>query len=148
MKELVEKALEGALDTLVRADFELFQLDANERSISHRFAKYLEPYFTGWNIDCEYNRTHGFSKRLNIIPRNIKSDDTKAITVFPDIIVHRRNTDNNLVVIEIKKTSSQEDDQYDLNKLKAFKKELKFKFAIFIKIKTGKEFDIEPIRWI
>lgn len=148
MKELVEKALKKAIDTLIRADFELLQLDVNERSISHRFAKYLEPYFPGWNIDCEYNRNHHDSKRLNISRRNISSDDTEAITVFPDIIVHRRNTDKNLVVIEMKKTSSQEGYKYDLGKLKAFKAQLHYQFAIFIKIKTGQDFGIEPIEWI
>jgi hypothetical protein len=155
MKELLEKSLKTALDTLIRADFELLRLDVNERSISHRLAIYLEHYFPGWNIDCEYNRYHNvierferLSKRLNIRPRNIKSDDTQATTVFPDIVVHRRNTDENLVVIEMKKTFSQEDDDYDLGKLKAFKSQLGYQFAIFIKIKTGNEFGIELIRWI
>lgn len=148
MRELVEKALKEAIDTLKTVDFELLRLDVNERSISHKFAKYLEPYFPKWDIDCEYNRKHDDKKRLKIRRRTIKSDDTQATTVFPDIVVHRRNTDENLVVIEMKKTSSQEDDDYDLGKLKAFKSQLGYQFAIFIKIKTGNEFGIELPRWI
>ncbi len=137
MHELIEKALHESISKLLRSDADILINDINERTISHRLAIYIEPYFSGWNVDCEYNRNHDDPKRLDIQRRNIKSDDTQATTVYPDIIVHRRGTDENLVVIEIKKTTSNEHDDYDLGKLKAFKKQLGYKFAIFIKLQTG-----------
>lgn len=148
MKEIIESALEESLDQLLRADFELLQVDANERSISHRLAVYLEEYFPGWNVDCEYNRDHDDPKRLNIISRDIQSDDTQATTVYPDIIIHKRGTDENLVVIEMKKTSSKEDDDYDLGKLHAFKGQLGYQFAIFIKVQTIGEIGMGTVDWI
>ncbi|MGR9107915.1 MAG: hypothetical protein ACU843_13380 [Gammaproteobacteria bacterium] len=148
MQDLVENAIHEALGQLLRADAELLHLDANERSISHRLAGYLETFFPGWNVDCEYNRDGYDPKRLNIQPRGIQSDDTQATTVFPDIIIHRRGTNDNLVVIEMKKTTSQEDDEYDLQKLRAFKNQLGYQFAIFVKVATDRAADIKNLRWI
>jgi len=133
---------------LLRSDSDILTMDVNERSISHRLAIYLEKYFPGWNVDCEYNRDHDDPKRLNIQRRNIRSDDTQATTVYPDIIIHRRGTKENYVVIEMKKTSSQESDEHDLGKLDAFKTQLGYKHAIFIKISTGNIPSIESVQWI
>lgn len=148
MRKLIEDALEASLDKLILADREIITNDINERSISHRLANYLEPHFPGWNVDCEYNRNHDDPKRLQIQRRNIESDDTQATTVFPDIIIHRRGTDDNLVVIEMKKTTSQESDSYDIGKLNAFKEQLGYQFAIFIKVRTGGAAGIEKVDWI
>lgn len=148
MQELIDNAVYEALHQLLRVDAEILINDINERTISHRLATYLEPYFPGWNVDCEYNRNHDDPKRLDIQRRNIESDDTQATTVFPDIIIHRRGTDENLVVIEMKKTTSQEQDEYDIGKLEAFKNQLGYQFAIFIKVQTGGRVGVETITWI
>lgn len=148
MKELVESALEYSLGQLLRSDGEILAMDVNERSISYRLASYLEPFFQGWNVDCEYNRNHDDPKRLDIRRRNVQSDDTQATTVFPDIIVHRRGTNENFVVIEMKKTSSQESDDYDLEKLNAFKEQLGYQFAIFVKVRTGFNPGIDSVQWV
>jgi hypothetical protein len=148
LRELVELALKDALDQLLLSDGAILAMDVNERSISHRLASYLEPYFPGWNVDCEYNRNHDEPKRLNIRRRSIQSDDTQATTVFPDIIIHRRGTDDNFVVIEMKKTTSQETDDYDLEKLNAFKVQLGYQFAIFVKVITGGVPGIAHVQWV
>jgi hypothetical protein len=86
-----------------------------------QLAGYLEPFFGGWNVDCEYNRNHDDPKRLEIPGRNVRLDDTQARTIFPDIIVHERGTDKNPLVIEMKKTTSKESDNFDLHELRAFR---------------------------
>ena len=148
MKNHIENALEEAIATLIRCDSEILFNDVNERSISHRLATYLEPLFLGWNVDCEYNRNHENSKRLDIEPKRVLSDNTNAPTVYPDIIIHKRGTDTNLMVIEMKKTSSQESDDYDYRKLRAFKEQLSYHFAIFIKVKTDGQAGIEYVDWV
>jgi len=148
MKEEVESALNKALEQLLRDDEEILIADVNERSISHRLANYLNPMFPGWDVDCEYNRNHDDPKRLEIKRRKVSSDDTQATTVFPDIIIHRRGSDENYVVIEMKKTTSRENDKYDLQKLQAFKDQLGYRFAIFLKIKTDGEVGIEKPQWV
>ena len=148
LEQLIKNAVEEALEQLLRADSDILHLDINERSISHRLAGYLELFFPGWNVDCEYNRNHDDPKRLNIPRRKIDSDDIQATTVFPDIIVHKRGTDANLLVIEMKKTTSKEDDSYDLGKLEAFKSQLGYQYALFIKVKTGRQVGVEIKQWI
>lgn len=147
-QEIIERAISEALHTLLERDADILRTDTNERTISHKLAGYLEPFFDDWNVDCEYNRNHGDPKRLEIPQRNARNDDTQARAVFPDIIVHKRGTDKNLLVIEMKKTTSRESDDFDLRKLRAFRDQLGYKFAVFIKVRTDAEPTIETINWV
>ena len=151
-EESIKEKLNKAIDSLVREDFKLFTLDVNERSICHRLALYLEPYFPGWNIDCEYNRDRSTSKKLKSLAYRmdialIKIDETDGPTVFPDIIVHRRGNNDNLLVIEMKKTSyGNEREEFDRCKLVAFKTDLNYQFTALVKIRTGNKCDLENRR--
>jgi len=119
---------------------------ASERAIGYRLAFYLESEMRSMGlasdvgplaVDCEYNRhgaklkTLGVEQRLkNIVEkaRNKKwgepdgdDDDFYVFSVAPDIVVHQRKTDiNNLLVVEIKKRSNPESEEYDDLKLKLF----------------------------
>ena len=72
-----------------------------------------------------------------LTPEDVRTNDTGAKTVFPDIIVHRRHSDDNLFVIEVKKTTNNQGDEYDLQKLGAFKQQLGYKYAAFLKFEVG-----------
>jgi len=148
MYKLIEKALSESIDQLLRADEYLLLSDANERTISHRLAIYIESHFLGWNVDCEYNRDGFEPKYLSLKKDTISTYDTSAKTVYPDIIVHKRGTKDNLLVIEMKKTTSSVGDEHDIDKLKAFKKELGYKYAVFIKFKTDGQVGVEEPIWI
>lgn len=121
-----EKLVNWAIDQIVRHDFDLLNLDVTERSLSHKLAHYMElsgivqPPLT---VDCEYNRHFNDPKRLRLRRRKAKDRELRATTVFPDIVVHERNSDaNNLLVLEMKKPG--EDMAYDSEKLYAFQSEL------------------------
>jgi len=133
-----EKRILTAVNHLLKHDNYLFTCDLNERSITHKFAEHLQREFPDWNVDCEYNRDHHDPKRLDLPPRHdISSDDLHAKTVFPDIIIHKRGTDQNFVVIEVKKSSNPENDDWDLAKLAAFKNQLRYEIAMFFRFRTG-----------
>jgi hypothetical protein len=136
-KPHIEKAIKEALDRLLTADFDLLKYDANERSISHRLAVYLEPLFPGWNVDCEYNRDLDDIKRLELPIKKVRTDDLSAKTVYPDIIIHKRGSDNNLLVIEMKKSSNPDKGDSDRTKLQAFKSQLGYTFAVFVCVTVG-----------
>jgi hypothetical protein len=128
--------LNRALGQLFANDGILFELDVNERTLTHKLAEYLQQAFPEYNVDCEYNRNHRNIKTL-ILPNNLNPwDDTEARTVFPDVIVHRRGTNTNVLVIEAKKTSSG-DEAFDLQKLRAFRDELGYEHAVFLRFRTG-----------
>jgi hypothetical protein len=123
-EEQVLEKIKIAIDRLLHLDAYLFETDVNERSISHKFATYLQNEFKGWDVDCEYNRDHHDPKILNlpnISSLEVRLDDVQAKTVYPDIIVHHRGTKENLLVIEIKKTSNPLPNDFDIQKLKEYK---------------------------
>ena len=108
-EEEVHAAVDAAIDLLCASDQHLLDADASERSLSHRLAVHLIPKFQHYEIDCEYNRD-GFSvKKLMLSERGVKDDELDAVTVFPDIIVHKRQTRANLLVIEAKKIGAKVD---------------------------------------
>jgi hypothetical protein len=146
-KEIVNK-LNLALEKLLKNEKEIILSDVNERSLSHRLAIYLQEHFEDWDIDCEYNRDYDLPKQLVINSRNHSSDDIHARTVFPDIIIHKRGTDKNLLVLEMKKTSNPESDDFDMMKLNAFRKQLKYQYAVFVKIQVYPKATVKHIEWV
>ena len=143
--------LTKALDRLLQKGAQLLKIDANERSISHRLAMHLQCLLPDWDVDCEYNRNLGITKRLDFFSpcRTTSTDDTNGTTVFPDIIVHHRNSEINRLVVEIKKTTSTRNDDWDKEKLKKFCEQLGYEHAVFVKLKTGgDDIGVKEINWI
>lgn len=97
--EILEKLIERALDQLYQEDSYLIKNGVHERSIVFRFAHYLQDLMDESNelkefdLDLEYNKNGRFAKR---IPDRIRG-------VFPDLIIHKRGTnDGNLLIVEFK----------------------------------------------
>ena len=138
-RDEIEKKVRRSLALLLKQDRFLLEIDVNERSITHKLAEYLQLEFPEWHVDCEYNRSGPLPKRLQITADTpVRADDTEAQTVYPDIIVHRRNTDENLLVIEVKKSSNRNRAEWDRQKLEAFKEaeDYKYDYAVFLKFET------------
>jgi hypothetical protein len=135
----VKKRVITAICTLYGHDGELLDLDASERSLTHRLAIYLAAEFPGWHVDCEYNRRGREIKRLRVDSDywNLRADDTEAKTVFPDIVIHKRMTNENLIVIEAKKATGP-DDTKDKEKLRAFTEEqdYRYEYGLLLKLAT------------
>ncbi|MEX0781879.1 MAG: hypothetical protein WD557_04455 [Dehalococcoidia bacterium] len=107
----LHQALLAAWDEFCARDAVLLRVGANERSTTHRLAMYLEPHFPGWHVDCEYNRLDANPKELPRCPKDpVPPTDLDARTVYPDIIVHKRRTQENLLVIEVKKATGGDED--------------------------------------
>ncbi|MFA6375865.1 MAG: hypothetical protein WCX69_00485 [Candidatus Paceibacterota bacterium] len=62
----------------------LSRVDIYEPTISHRIAVYLGNLFRGLNVDCQYSLKN---------------------KIRPDIIIHKRSSQENYVIFEIKKSS-------------------------------------------
>jgi hypothetical protein len=119
-------------------DLLLLGLDANERSMTHKLAEHLQRQMPNWTVDCEYNRLGDKTKRIirdenDLVPKS----DTNCETVYPDIIVHRRNTTDNLLVIEAKKSNNPNGSEDDKNKLRDFKREIGYLNAAFVEFVVG-----------
>ncbi len=145
--EEVRQKVQRALNRLRESDCFLIQANTNERTISHKLAEYLQAEFLPLKVDCEYNRHGEEIKRLEVPRDNINWDDTEARTVFPDIVVHERgNDEQNLLVIEVKKSSNAQNQQFDRIKLMAFTMPpYRYRFGLFLIISM----DITPdyMKW-
>ncbi|WP_273836583.1 hypothetical protein [Serratia marcescens] len=137
-----------ALSELLFNDHDLLSIDANERSITFRFAMYLQLSFPGWNVDCEYNRDGVEPKRLRHLELYPDSEDVEAKTVFPDVIVHRRGTQQNHLVLEFKKSTSCVDRRIDLLKLQGYKQQLGYDHALFVEVGTEGQSIITALEWV
>ncbi len=132
--------LVASIDELFEKDGYLFTIDAHENCIASKLQCLLQNKIgtapvdgRPWDVDFDYNR----------FGDTIKSVDV-ANHVRPDIIVHRRGTNNNFLVIELKKGASKNLDDLDLVKLHAYKKSiddngLGYKFALFLRFGVIKE---------
>lgn len=158
----VKHAVKEALARLLEQDRCLFDNDVSERAITHKLAEYLQGIFPNLNVDCEYNRNAEMGpanpKELLLDAENVKSrarankqqfqtndleeEINSSVSTYPDIIVHRRLTNNeNLLVVEVKKQNSQIDHDLDHAKLKAFTcsatNQYRYKHGVFILLHVG-----------
>lgn len=151
--QLVKNALSHFLNS---SDTWLLKNDLSEQSISHRIALHLDRLFPEYNIDCEYNgdvERENNKKAITILKEDLKefgllkdtevSELEKELTnraVFPDIIIHERGSnDYNLCIIEVKKSTSTVNFNYDFIKLKSYTSNkhdntLKYQLGIFLEV--------------
>lgn len=130
-----EVNIQTLLEEFVGEQAQLFRNDASEQAISHQLAMKLASHFPGWHVDCEYNRSMEAVKRLSyaVSPTGVAFERN----VVPDIIIHRRMTSDNLLAVEIKKSTNQEHSFKDLEKLAAFREQLGYQNSLFIRFLTG-----------
>ena len=159
--QIVRSLLEQSIDLLYENDCYLITNSVHEQSISHRIAHYLEnllikyDWFVkdGYSVDVEYNKNFGDSKKVfqncsncnqsgcYIKTSNYDIDNYKSIC-RPDIIIHKRESNDNILAIEIKKEElNNAKDKYDFAKLSAFscdRTEYKYILGIFINVNESK----------
>jgi len=142
----------SAVRTLISKDEGLLAIGANERSLTHRLAIYLEREIQSsqkthedWIVDCEYNRLLDRVKTLNLPIPKTNGADLDAKTVYPDIIVHRRLEnlpDSNLLVIEAKKGTPSTLDKEKLEAFVSLKDVYKYQHGLFLGFNRSSLFEV------
>ena len=123
---------EKAKEKFLKDEKEIIRIDVNERTLSARLMFHLQTLllneiyqenYKEYSVDCEYNRINEIEYKILKVceyiekTKNFEEVDKK---VYPDIIVHKRNENNNLIVIEMKKVNSYiKKKENDKNRLKA-----------------------------
>jgi hypothetical protein len=148
-RDEIDVLVKGAITRVVDSERELLDRNVSERALTHHLARFLrERVPRPLVVDVEYNRHGDDPKRLLLPRRNAEDDELRATTVFPDIIVHVRGTDDhNLLVLEVKKPG--EAIEYDERKLRAFREQLHYRHAAHVIL--GQDADNEIIQrviWI
>ena len=101
----------GSLADLIEHEWTLAMTDVGERSTTSHLFRFMAARCatTDWDVDHEYNRNVDLSKAISFG----RSDDTGEKRIYPDIILHRRGRDENLLVIEAKKGFATDEDDFD-----------------------------------
>lgn len=150
----VRAGLRRAIQRLVMKDKKLLHSNANERSIAHRLALYLESQFHGYFVDCEYDLDDNQSfaeKRLKadyawkVLLQDAKTSargDGHSASVFPEIIVHKRGIPGQcLLIVELKKTSHpRTTHEIDRSKIRGYLEsdQYGFQYGLLLVLRTGK----------
>lgn len=135
----------------------------NERTLTHRIAIYLEDEvrrvlhplggdYARLSVDCEYNRRgESAPKEIVIFPDAISPAELEATTVYPDIIVHIRGSDDlNFLAIEVKREPRNEREEKaaarDRAKVAAYKAQVDYDHAVFVRLDWSmREHHAEPV---
>ncbi len=174
--ESVKRALNRAIDNLRGNEQKIIANNVSERTITHKLAEYLQQEFPSYNVDCEYNRNfeEGENKPKSItllrdsavkfqkaiskeISNSSSSNETQAllersrtIITYPDIIVHKRlSNESNKLIVEVKKSNCNNKGalvEFDKSKLKAFTSDLNgysFDYGVFLMINISNDWQ-EP----
>ena len=117
MQTELNKVIAALRDFYAHEGF-LFEKDVGERAVTHRFAVYLERQFSGWSVDCNYDR---LGERTLHLPHGtiVSTDDHLGKSIYPDVVVHQREIPNNLLAVEIRKASNHTSLEHDQHKLMA-----------------------------
>ncbi|EMT50019.1 hypothetical protein I532_24567 [Brevibacillus borstelensis AK1] len=110
--EEIESLLEKCLQMVLDRDLHLLQIKAKEECINHRLALYLEKELESYDyhVDLEYNKHFSDKKMISVYG--------EEQSIRPDILIHRRNCDdNNLLIIEAKKGGSNKRDRLKVKEL-------------------------------
>jgi hypothetical protein len=117
----------------------LLERDLGERTLTHRLAVHVEKEFSGWEVDCDYDRLGDRTLRL---PHGtiISTDDHLGKSVYPDIVVHQRAIPNNLLALEVRKSGNHQPVEHDQHKLRALTDpHLWFAYWIGVFVTLGKK---------
>lgn len=147
-EQAIKATMQVAIATLQQEEAMILAFDVGERTICACLATILKRSFNDHSVHVEYNRHGVYPKEIEL--PGADGEPTMA-RVFPDIIIHQPGRDDeNLLVIEAKKTTNPVNDDLDLAKLHQIKQQIGYKFAVFLRLPTGPDADPADLRvvWV
>jgi hypothetical protein len=142
------KVVNASLEQLYAENMKMIVRDVAERTLCARLAAILQHSFDQHDVHAEYNRQGVDVKEVELPDSN---GVLTSSNVSPDIIVHQVGHNNeNMLVIEAKKTTNAEPDKPDLIKLAQIKAKFGYKFAVFLRLPAGPKADATKVRleWV
>lgn len=148
LQEIKEKVI-IALQCFYSNDAYLIEYQVAERALTHKLAEYLQKLFPDYNVDCEYNKVgDGDPKRIDLLmaaqqdcPQDCNKCAANKCVVFPDIIVHKRGRDENILVIEAKTAWSGQAQVNDYKKLQALIDSGEYHYQLGVAFRFSENFE-------
>ena len=129
----VKRAVNDALRLFYLNDLYLIEHDVHECALTFRLGFYLQQIFTGWDVDCEFNRDIGSEDGIKRILVSDHGEKNRK-DIVPDIIIHKRGTNYNLLLIEAKKNATEKNRKKDIAKIESCieRKTLHYHYGLFL----------------
>ena len=158
----IRQRFECALRRFYSKEALLIKYKVCERALTHKLAEHLQKLFPHHHVDCEYNKAgDGDPKLLSVLmggdpacPHDCTRCPNNKCVIFPDIIVHRRGTFENLLVIEAKTEWGKKSSERDHEKLAALTASGEYHYQLGVAfcftetcvntMKTIKEYPVKP----
>ena len=145
-QQQLAKIVETSLQILYVKEIDNIRRDVSERTICTKLVAILADHFPDHAVDAELNK-HGVHSKTILLP-----DQNGVLTknlVSPDIVVHQPNHDEeNILVIEVKKSTNPIPDKYDLQKLSHLRQQIGYRFALFLRLPTGQQANVRNVRMV
>ncbi len=143
-RKQVRGIINESIDLLFKQDKILLTREYNisERTVCHRLALHIQTVIDNpnLNVDIEYNRMqekygNGQDVGEAIAKRfDWEKADEGSSYVNPDIIVHKRDTPENLIEIEVKMVWKNGKKKYDYQKINEYISQLNYQHGIYIEL--------------
>lgn len=145
-QDQIEKILADALAELYARNLDIIRLDVAERTICAQLVAILQRLCGDYAVHAEYNR-HG------VQPKEIELPNDQGVLTWnrvnPDIIIHKPGHDqDNVLVIEVKKSTNPIPEEADLQKLGQIKRQIAYRYALFLRLPTGPNADVKAVRLV
>jgi len=118
-KFVIYEILIPSLQQLYEKDYFNIRNGVSERNICARLAHHMEiimdrsNHFNGYFADVEYNRKNDGTIKHSEGYKKV------SLTMVSDLIVHKRNADNNLLAVEMKRWNNYDKRKEDRDRLKS-----------------------------
>lgn len=146
-KENIEEIINRSLDKLYVNERAILTKEYNisERTISSKLGNYLDNLIgKQYDVDVEYNRMrtkYEHDDLGNLMGKTLNWEESgEGISfVYPDIIIHKRDTNINLVEIEVKMFWKNRKKDFDLLKINEYMRQLGYVFGVYIELHQERE---------
>ena len=155
LQEIKEKVI-IAIQCFYANDAYLIDKNVHERALTFRLGMYLQILFSSWDVDCEYNKNIETFRNNKLFHTRCEQNgecstcsDRRACSVFPDIIIYKRGTSQNLLIIEAKCNGTVSQIAEDKEKLQAYLDEptLHYQYGLFINFQETLEKTLKDLYW-
>lgn len=141
-KEDIEEIINLSLDKLYVNEKEILTKEYNigERTISNKLGNYIDMLIGHqYDVDVEYNRMrtkYEHNDLGNLMGKTLNWEDSGegSSFVYPDIIIHKRDTSINIVEIEVKMSWKNRKKDFDYLKINEYMKQLGYQFGVYIEL--------------
>jgi hypothetical protein len=131
-QQSINDLLMSAINGFLAEEQQLLAGGVREEALCHHLARDLQLQFAGWNVDTEYDKMH-----IDGLPAAKKyiTSAGRERSAIPDIIVHHRQTTENLLALEIKRLGDLRGREEDFDKLRAYKSPpYSHQFTVFLEL--------------